>query len=128
MRKLFAVLTCVCVFGIAQAQVPTLIMPNPLGIIITVGQWLYKGSEKTYYIEVAGQGRNPEEARLNGFRLAVEQAVGSVIASETEVNNSRVTRDEIISYASGYVDRYEIVKSEPQGAGYQVNMKVWIKK
>ena len=74
-----------------------MIMPSPLGIILTVGQWIYNGTEKVYYIEVEGEGPTPEEARLNGFRLAVEQSVGSIIASETEVRNERAIRDEIIS-------------------------------
>lgn len=113
---------------VAVAQVPPLLMPNPLGMIITLGQWVYRNSEKVYYIEVAGQGATPEEARLNGFRLAVEQAVGSLIASETELNNARITRDEIISYASGYVDQYDIVKSVTITGGYQMDMKVWIKR
>jgi len=127
-QKLLVVITCALLTTLAQAQVPTLIMPNPLGIILTVGQWIYNGTEKTYYIEVAGRGATPDAARLNGFRLAVEQAVGSVIASETEVNRARITRDEIISYASGFVDKYEITKTETQGNEYQINMKVWIRR
>ena len=114
----------------AQAQVPsipTIIMPSPLGIIITVGSWLLNGSDKAvYYIEVAGDGSNPEDARANGFRLAVEQALGSLIASETEVRNDRIYRDEIISYAAGYVDRFEIISTQRTERGSRVAMKVWV--
>jgi hypothetical protein len=135
-RQLLGSVVFITVLGCvpALAQIPanpaTLIVPSPVGIVFSAGKWIYDQltAETVYYIEVGGQGRTPEEARLNGFRLAVERAVGSVVASETEVNNARISRDEIISYASGYVERYEIVKSEPQGAGYQVNMKVWIKR
>jgi hypothetical protein len=45
--------------------------------------------------------------------LAVEQALGTLISSETEVNNGRIVRDEIVSYASGYVDRFDIVSTQP---------------
>ena len=113
MRHILAVL--VCALGIiTQAH--------------SAGFWTTLNGEKVYYIEVMGQGATPEAARLNGFRIAVEQVIGSVISSETEVNNSRVTRDEIISYASGYVTKYEIVSQEPSDIGVRTVMKVWIKR
>jgi hypothetical protein len=49
-----------------------------------------------------------------------------LVSSETEVNNGRMVRDEIISYASGYVDRFEIVSTQPVGNQVQVTMKVWV--
>ena len=131
MKRILAGLACVGLIASAQAQLAlttSMFMPSPFGIALTVGQWLMVEREKTYYIEVAGQGATLEESRLNGFRLAVEQAVGSVIASETEVNNSRIVRDEVISYASGYVTKYDIVAQEPSKNGYQTTMKVWIKR
>ena len=130
MRRILAVLACAAVISSAQAQVITgaMFLPSPVGVILSIGQWITFESERTYYIEVLGEGRTANEARNNGFRIAVEQAVGSIIASETEVNNSRVTRDEIISYASGYVTKYEIVNQEPGGLGVKTTMKVWIKK
>jgi len=130
MRRILAGLACAALIGSAQAQVVTgaMFLPSPVGVILSIGQWIIFESERTYYIEVLGEGRTSEEAKLNGFRIAVEQAVGSVIASETQVNNNRITRDEIISYASGYVTKYEIVKQEPGGIGVKATMKVWIKK
>ena len=128
MRRILVALTCALTILSAQAQVPAILMPSPLGVALTVGKWIYDGLEKVYYIEVAGEGTTLEESKLNGFRIAVEQAVGSVIASETEVNNNRITRDEIISYASGYVDRYEVVSQAPSQNGYRTVMKVWIKR
>jgi hypothetical protein len=101
-----------------------------LGIVITVGKWVYDSATKkqVYYIEVAGQGANPTLARDNGFRLAVEQALGTLISSETEVQNGRIVRDEIISYASGFVDRFEIVETRTATAGTLVFMRVWVKR
>ena len=130
MRRILAVLACVGLITSAQAQVITgaMFLPSPVGVILSIGQWIIFESERTYYIEVLGEGRTAEEAKLNGFRIAVEQAVGSVIASETEVQNNRIARDEIISYASGYVTKFEIVSQEPGGIGVKTTMKVWIKK
>jgi len=129
-RRTLLVLACAVLIGSAQAQVITgaMFMPTPLGVVMSIGQWINFEGEKTYYIEVAGDGRDPEESRANGFRLAVEQAVGTIVASETESQNAHITRDEIISYASGYISRYEIVKQEAGGLGVKTVMKVWIKR
>lgn len=129
MKRLTEVALCLATLvGTAQAQstVLSLITPTPVGVALTVGRWILADNQKIYYIEVAGTGKTIEEARLNGFRLAVEQAVGSLIASETEVRNGRLKRDEIISYASGYVTQYEITNTEPKDNQVQVKMKVWV--
>lgn len=122
MRKLLLALACVFAVS-AQAQVPVnLLIPSPIGIVITVGSWILQGNKKLYYIEVEGRGATQQEARENGFRLAVEQAIGTVIASETEVRQGRITRDEIISYAAGHVDHFEITST----TGNTVRMRVWV--
>lgn len=114
---------------VAQAQVPftpAMLIPNPFGIVLTVGQWLVQDSKRIYYIKVVGEGDTPEQARVNGFRLAVEQAVGSIVLSETEVANGRIRRDEIISYASGFVDKFNIIKTDQVGARSRVTMEIWV--
>ena len=127
MRTLIAIMVCAGVIASAQAQWQAL-APSPLGIAITAGQWLLFNNKRVYYIEVTGHGRTSEEARMNGFRLAVEQALGSVIASETEQRNSRIRRDEVISYAAGFVERYEIVSVMNTGSSYEISMKVWVQR
>jgi len=116
---------------VSQAQISPMVaqalMPSPLGVILTVGQWLmFSDNKRVYYIEVAGRGATAEQARNNGFRLAVEQALGTLISSETEVRNGRIVRDEIISYAAGYVDRFTIVSTGQAGNQVEVVMKVWV--
>jgi len=127
MRTLIAIAIAAGILSTAQAQItPQMFMPTPFGIVMTVGKWLLSNNKQVYYIEVRGQGSTAEEARMNGFRLAVEQALGSVIASETEQRNSRIQRDEVISYASGFVERHEIVTSMNTGSGYEIAMRVWV--
>jgi hypothetical protein len=129
MRKLIAILTCAGVIASASVQAQwQALAPSPLGLVITAGQWLLFNNKRVYYIEVRGQGRTAEEARMNGFRLAVEQALGSVIASETEQHNSRIRRDEVISYAAGFVERYEIITTMNTGSGYEIAMRVWVQR
>ena len=118
--------------SIVQAQVvtPQLLVPSPLGIVLSVGKWIYDVTtkEQVYYIEVQGVGASSAQARSNGFRLAVESAVGSLISSETEVQNGRIKRDEIISYAAGFVDKFEIIQTQSVPEGYAVSMKVWVRR
>jgi hypothetical protein len=130
MRRLLAALICATALT-TQAQTsaitPQLLIPSPLGVVLTIGQWLiFSDNKKIYYIEVAGRGSNATEARDNGFRLAVEQALGTLISSETEAQNGRIVRDEIISYAAGYVDRFTIVSTNTVGNQTEVVMKVWV--
>lgn len=132
MRFVAAVFLCVALITTqVQAQInPGVIAvfkPSPLGIVLTVGQWiLLNDNKRVYYIEVAGRGATESQARNNGFRLAVEQALGTLISSETEVQNGRIVRDEIISYAAGFVDRFEIVGSRMVDNEVEVTMKVWV--
>lgn len=119
---------------VSQAQVmgatTQMLVPSPLGVVLMVGKWIYDGvsRQEVYYIEVAGDGDTAQQARMNGFRLAVEQAIGTLISSETEVENGRIVRDEIISYAAGFVDRFEIIGQETTARGVRIGMRVWVKK
>jgi hypothetical protein len=134
MRRIVAAFICAVFAGCAlQSPIainPQMLVPSPLGVVLTVGKWIYDSStrQEVYYIEVAGDGSSVDQARNNGFRLAVEQALGTLISSETEVQNGKIVRDEIISYASGYVDRFEIVSQQKTQTGFRVAMRVWVKK
>lgn len=136
MRRLVLIGACVALLGAghAQAQIPPAVaasfMPSPLGIVLTLGKWIYDATSKqpVYYIEVAGYGSTVDQARNNGFRLAAESALGSIISSETEVENGRIKRDEIISYAAGFVERFEIIETTATPSGASVRMKVWIRR
>jgi len=127
-RLLIAVLCAVSVT--AQAQIsPAMtaaLVPSPLGIVLTVGQWIMSDRKQVYYIQVQAPGASFEQARQNAFRLAVEQAVGTLILSETESRNARLHRDEIVTYASGFVDRFEVLRSETTATGYRVTLDVWV--
>lgn len=132
MKRLTAIAAITAALATPVAHTQTIpaaaFIPSPVGMIITAGSWLIKENEKVYYIELYGQGVTVEEAKLNGFRLAVEQAVGSLIASESVVENSQLKRDEIISYASGYVSKSEIGAATNNQGIVRLPMKVWIKR
>jgi len=133
MRRATVALICALSFPVwAQVSVipAQMLVPSPLGVVLMVGKWIWDANTKqeVYYVEVAGDGPSTQQARDNGFRLAVEQALGTLIASESESQNGRLVRDEIISYASGYVERFESVSQQPTTAGVRVIMRVWVRK
>ena len=103
------------------------ITPGPWSIGISLVQWLNEGPEKILYVEVVGEGDTLGQARQQGFRLAVEHLAGTVVASETEVRSDRVKRDEIITYSSGYVDKFETISQQESDNRVQIKMKVWVK-
>lgn len=111
---------------LAQTQFIELLRPSPWTIGIVLGKWLVKDQKKIFYVEVTAQANNLESARESAFRMAVERAVGAVISSEIEVQNYRLQRNEIISYASGYVDDYQLVQQQTVDNQTQVQMKVWV--
>jgi hypothetical protein len=83
------------------------------------------GSRPSVRLEVEGHGRNFDDAKRNGFRSAIEQAVGSFLISDVEVNGDRVTKDFIGDYSAGYVDSYEVISSGQEADGtYVVHMNV----
>ena len=98
---------------------------NP-SVVITVGQWLIKSSDRVYYVQVEGRGHTESEARRNGFALAVEQAVGTLVLSEREAVQQKLTRQEVTNYSSGYVDNFKILNKTIHGNEVTVTMDVWV--
>jgi len=129
LRRLLVAVSAVVVVTAAHSVTIADVIRSPIGNGITVARWIYEAanSEKVLYVEVISEGNTFEQAKQQGFRLAVEHAVGTVVSSETEVRNDRQTRDEIITYASGYVDRFEVVEQQRVGNRVLVNMKVWVR-
>jgi hypothetical protein len=127
LKRLLVAVSTVLVLSSARADIVNMLIPGPWSVGITLVRWITSGPEKVLYVEVVGEGASLDEARQQGYRLAVEHAVGTVVASETEVRNSRVARDEIITYAAGYIDRFEIVNQQQLENRIQLRMKIWVK-
>ena len=131
MRRWLVTAVCAASLITAQAQTATDIavafMPSPLGLVISAGRWLMKDNQQVFYIQVEGRGATPELARQNGFRLAVEQTVDNLILSETEVGRGRIRRNEIITYSSGFVNKFTVLGVQHDD-DYRVRMDVWVGK
>ncbi len=68
-----------------------------------------------------------DKAIDDAMRKAVQQALGTNIKSETLVKNFQLVEDRILSWSSGYVTKYDIVR---EGAGkygtYEVEMRALV--
>lgn len=75
-------------------------------------------------IRVVGVGVDIESARNNGFSNAIDIYVGTVVVSERELHNYKLTKNEILVYSSGYVDNYKIISQTNIGNQLQLVMDV----
>lgn len=107
------------------AQRPGL-APSPISVIISTGSWIMQGTARLYQVDVQAKGATFEIAKTDAFRLAVEQAVGTLLLSETEMQNGNITRRDVINYASGYVDRFEVLSRTDNPDAVQVTFRVWV--
>ena len=112
--------------GPVQAQTPPMSTASVVLSVIRIAINLGSGKQDYTQVDVVSEGSSVEQARLEGFRTAVNQAVGSVVATQTQTQNQRLTRDEIINYSSGFVDRFEILEQQDQGNRVRLKMRVWI--
>ena len=63
-----------------------------------------------------------EKAIDDALRRAVEQAVGTMVSSDTMTNNFQVVHDKILAQTSGYVKSYQIIKEGRVGQEFRVTV------
>jgi len=124
--RVLVLITCLCFTVTAKAQNLSGLAPNPLTIALTVGKWLVKDSQKAYYVQVESTASTPAQARTEGLKLAVSQAVGTLVVAESEVRNQQLVRNEIIQYSSGYIQDFKILSESQVGPMTRVVMDVWV--
>jgi len=77
--------------------------------------------------EAAVTGGNRQLARDratdDALRRAVEQAAGTLVASETEVRSSQLVRDRILTQAAGYVQSYDLLSTQEAAGAVQVRIR-----
>ena len=118
MKKLIAVVLFLAL-GVAHAN-------SNVSIALTVGQWLLNNRTQSFYIQVEAQGATDNDARRNGFVLAVDQAVGTLILSERESDKKQLIKNDVYNYSSGYVTDYKILSKSTRGSDSVLVMDVWV--
>lgn len=125
MKRLIAALLAAFSFNAVAIDAAAVLMPSPLSLVLAYNTYV-KDSKKVYYIRVQSQARDFEQAKKQAFRLASEQVAGTVVLSESELRNSRLTRDEIITYSSGLIDEYKIVDRFDSPGYVKLTVDIWI--
>ncbi len=129
MKKIliFSLSILICVSTTSSAiDLQSALVPSPISIALTVGQWLMKEERKTYYVQVEATADSKESARNKAFRLAVDMAVGTIVVAETEIKNSEIVRNDILKYSSGYIDNFTIKSESKVGDKTRLVIDVWV--
>ena len=67
-----------------------------------------------------------DKAIDDALRKAVEQAVGTVVSSDTMSENFKVIHDKIIAQTAGYVERYKVLSEKDEGNLFRVRVQAEI--
>lgn len=110
----------------AAAPLGQMLLPSPISVAITVGQWIIKDRKKVYYIQVRSSAQDRHQAIQAGYKLAVEQALGALSLSTVEIRNQAVVRNEIIVASAGYVEDSRVVSERQLGNAVEVILDVWV--
>lgn len=103
-----------------------LVNGQALTVLLTGIRLFNADRTETYYAKVQARGADFEAAKTRAFRLAVEEAAGTVVLSETELRDQRIRRDEIVTYSSGFVDRYNVLSRQDLGNSVEIVIEVWV--
>ena len=68
-----------------------------------------------------------DKAIEDALRRAVEQAVGTIVESETNVQNYQLLSDKIFSHSSGYVSHYDVISENREGNLLRVKISADVK-
>ncbi|MBK3404170.1 peptidoglycan-binding protein [Methylorubrum populi] len=106
----------------------TAVLAGPLG-----GRPAPEADPGVRTVEVKGTGENPDAARKDAARLAIQQVVGVFVDNrrrvELNVSDRKVTEivdEKLISYTNAYVSKLEVVRTEQRGGLYEVTARVGV--
>jgi len=68
-----------------------------------------------------------DHALRDALRKAVEQGVGTLVSSETRVQNFQLLSDKVYSQAQGYVSSYRVLTESREGETYRVVVRAKVK-
>jgi hypothetical protein len=81
------------------------------------------GADEELTAEGTGMGITREEALISAKRNAVEKGIGTILLSQTEIENFQMKKDQIITKTVGTVKKYEVI-SESQGTDGAYTIKI----
>jgi len=69
-----------------------------------------------------------DKALDDALRKAVEQAVGTLVSSDTMAENYKVIHDRILAQTTGYIERYKILSETQDGELYRIKLQAEVGK
>lgn len=115
MKRLSIIVCAVVVFGVALYPLAVFAQPDTNARIIEA-----EGAGVVINNDLALARDN---ALNDALRKAVEQAVGTVISSETIVQNFEVINDSIYAKSQGYIQNYRIINENVSDSLYRVTIR-----
>src|SRR6056297_2641338 len=105
MKLAVAIILCAGIISMPARSVDPVdvLTTSPVSIAISIGKWLIEDRQQLYYLRVKSSGSTETEARQSAFQFAIDQAVGSLIVTETKVDQGQVLADRSIEYSSAFV-------------------------
>jgi hypothetical protein len=77
--------------------------------LLQFGAYAEDANDDVIEVIATGIGKDSDGALKNALRAAVEQAVGTMIDSETLAKNDEVITDQILSYSGGFVESHKVI-------------------
>jgi hypothetical protein len=113
MKTVIAVLIA-CWTCVAQAQIPAILVPTPAGVVLQIGSWVWSSSGSGLRtVTVQAHADTAAEALSVAQRMAIEQAVGTVVISAAHAESDRMVSDSVWTYAGARIERYDILEQTP---------------
>jgi hypothetical protein len=74
-------------------------------------------------VVATGFGKSEDEAKLNAFAAAIEEAIGVFVASEILIENGKMVREFVQTDAQGFIESYSVISSGKEGDSYAVTIR-----
>ncbi len=96
--------------------------------LVTFGLFLISSNLFSFEVTVVGEGPTKQAAINDALRSAIEQALGTYVASSTKVSMGQLDYDRIISESAGYVKSYNVLAAgkDPIEDIYKVKIRATI--
>ena len=111
MRKQVIVGMILLLSSSAWCQIPAVFMPTPAGVVLQIGSWIWSASGSgTRTVTVQAHADTAAEALTLAQRMAVEQAVGTVVIAAAHAESDRMVSDGVWTYSGARIERYDVVE------------------
>lgn len=83
----------------------------------------------TKEVVVTGVGLDPDKALKNALMNAVEQVVGLILDTETQVKNEAIVKERILTHSDGFVETFQKLKALKRDDGlFEVKISAVVKR